>query len=54
MDQLSSLLGDQRILVLAPHADDETYGCAGTIAKNYGCRPVVPIDNLRQDFRAYD
>ena len=21
------------ILILAPHADDETYGCAGTIAK---------------------
>ena len=33
MDHLSSLLGDQRILILAPHADDETYGCAGTIAK---------------------
>ena len=33
MDQLSKLLGDQRILILAPHADDETYGCAGTIAK---------------------
>jgi LmbE family N-acetylglucosaminyl deacetylase len=27
------LLGSQRILILAPHADDETYGCAGTIAK---------------------
>ncbi len=23
----------QRLLVIAPHADDETYGCAGTMAK---------------------
>lgn len=27
------LLGRQRCLVLAPHPDDEAYGCAGTIAK---------------------
>jgi LmbE family N-acetylglucosaminyl deacetylase len=26
-------LGRQRLLVIAPHADDETYGCAGTIAR---------------------
>lgn len=24
---------DQRLLVIAPHADDEVFGCAGTIAK---------------------
>lgn len=27
------LLGQQRCLVLAPHPDDEAYGCAGTMAK---------------------
>jgi len=26
-------LGRQRLLVLAPHPDDETFGCGGTIAK---------------------
>ncbi|GAB3692377.1 PIG-L deacetylase family protein [Saccharopolyspora tripterygii] len=26
-------LAHQRVLVIAPHADDETYGCAGTIAR---------------------
>ena len=26
-------LAQQRILVITPHADDETYGCAGTIAR---------------------
>ncbi len=26
-------LSRQRVLVIAPHADDETYGCAGTIAR---------------------
>ncbi len=26
-------LGDQRLLVIAPHADDETIGCGGLIAK---------------------
>lgn len=26
-------LSGQRALVIAPHADDETYGCAGTIAR---------------------
>ncbi len=26
-------LANQRILVVSPHADDETYGCAGTIAR---------------------
>ena len=27
------LLGKQRCLVIAPHPDDEAYGCAGTMAK---------------------
>lgn len=26
-------LSKQRVLVISPHADDETYGCAGTIAR---------------------
>lgn len=26
-------LAHQRVLVIAPHADDETYGCAGSIAR---------------------
>src|SRR5918998_4491718 len=26
-------LAHQRILVITPHADDETYGCAGSIAR---------------------
>ena len=26
-------LANQRMLVISPHADDETYGCAGTIAR---------------------
>jgi len=29
----TNLLGKQRCLVLAPHPDDEAYGCAGTMAK---------------------
>lgn len=28
-----SWLSGQRVLVLSPHADDETFGCAGTIAR---------------------
>ena len=30
---MEELLGKQRCLVLAPHPDDESYGCAGTLAK---------------------
>lgn len=35
MEDLSGdgFLSGQRVLVVAPHADDETYGCAGTIAR---------------------
>jgi N-acetylglucosamine malate deacetylase 1 len=28
-----SLFNDSRLLVITPHADDETFGCAGTMAK---------------------
>ncbi len=30
---MDEFLSGQRLLVIAPHADDETYGCAGTIAR---------------------
>lgn len=30
---MDKFLSKQRVLVLAPHADDEVYGCGGTIAK---------------------
>lgn len=30
---MDSFLGEQRLLVIAPHADDETIGCGGLIAK---------------------
>ena len=37
MDKLTTptdeLLAKQRLLVVSPHADDEAFGCAGTIAK---------------------
>jgi N-acetylglucosamine malate deacetylase 1 len=33
MNFSDEFLATQRILVITPHADDETYGCAGTIAR---------------------
>ena len=33
MDMGDDFLSRQRVLVIAPHSDDETYGCAGTIAR---------------------
>lgn len=35
MDHINGdeFLARQRVLVIAPHADDETYGCAGTISR---------------------
>jgi LmbE family N-acetylglucosaminyl deacetylase len=33
MNMHDEFLAKQRLLVVAPHADDETFGCAGTIAR---------------------
>jgi len=33
MNFSDEFLSKQRILIITPHADDETYGCAGTIAR---------------------
>ena len=30
---MEHFLGEQRLLVIAPHADDETIGCGGLISK---------------------
>lgn len=42
---LEGLLGGQRPLILAPHADDESLGCGGLIAEccRQGRNPVVAI-----------
>jgi LmbE family N-acetylglucosaminyl deacetylase len=35
--------GTRRVVVLAPHADDEAIGCAGSILKHVGCGDRVSI-----------
>jgi len=52
---MDDFLGEQRILVLAPHADDETYGCAGTIAKakDLGASVFVVVVTVG-DLQQYD
>lgn len=46
--QGNSFLSGQRVLVIAPHADDEAYGCAGTIAriKSLGGEAFVLLGSL--------
>ncbi|GGG13864.1 PIG-L deacetylase family protein [Paenibacillus abyssi] len=34
---------NQRVLVLAPHADDETLGCGGVLQKYLGCKSPVRV-----------
>src|SRR3989338_994836 len=50
---MQNFLSKQRLLVNAPHADDEAFGCAGTIAKikDLGGKAyvmVITIGDLRQ------
>ena len=48
-------LADQRILVIAPHADDECFGCAGTMAriKSLGGEVYVIVCSVG-DLKHYD
>lgn len=46
-------LKNERLLVISPHCDDETFGCGGTIikAKDLGCKVyvmVVSVGDIRQ------
>src|SRR5689334_11578216 len=40
-----ALFRDARVLVISPHADDETFGCAGTMAraKSLGAQVYVMV-----------
>lgn len=50
-----SFLAKQRLLVIAPHADDECFGCAGTIAriKSLGGEAYVIVCSVG-DLKHYD
>jgi len=52
---MDDFIAGQRILILAPHADDETYGCAGTIAraKDLGAEVYVVVVTVG-DLQHYD
>lgn len=50
-----AFLSQQRLLVIAPHADDESFGCAGTIAriKHLGGEVYVIVCSVG-DLKQYD
>jgi LmbE family N-acetylglucosaminyl deacetylase len=50
-----AFLSQQRLLVIAPHADDETFGCAGTMArmKRLGGEVYVTVCSIG-DLKHYD
>ncbi|MEK7448187.1 MAG: PIG-L deacetylase family protein [Planctomycetota bacterium] len=51
----NNFLGKQTLLVISPHADDEAFGCAGTIAKikDLGGRVYIMILSIG-DLKHYD
>jgi len=52
---MDEFLKNQRLLVISPHADDEAYGCAGTIAKikDLGGEVYVMVMSIG-DLKHYD
>lgn len=48
-------LAKQRLLIISPHADDEAFGCAGTIAKikDLGGKVYVMVLSIG-DLKHYD
>lgn len=52
---MEEFLKKQRLLVISPHADDEAYGCAGTIAKmkDLGAEVYIMVMSVG-DLKHYD
>lgn len=55
MTLADQFLAEQRLLVVSPHADDESFGCAGTIAriKDLGGKAYVMVCSVG-DLKHYD